>query len=129
MRNIKVKYYCKDVAGEIFSFIITIEELERAKLNINTYGRIQEIVARCQFTSLKDKNGKESYHHDLFVHPGRNSDSPIEIIWHDGAWWGQYDKEGNFMFRLTTEEMSISEIIANIHENPELLTKQSEDKD
>ena len=76
-----------------------------------------------QFTGTKDKNGKEGHHHDLFVHPGRNSGKPIEIIWHDGAWWGQYDKEGNFSFRLTKEEMSISEINGNIFENKKLLNE------
>ena len=53
MREIKFRYICKDITGNIFAFITTIGDLEQAKLNINTYGRIDEIVARNQYTGLK----------------------------------------------------------------------------
>ena len=107
---------------------MTIEDLERAKLNIQTYGRIQEIVARCQFTDLKDKNGKESYRCDLIIHSDRNGREPIEIIWENGSWKGRYTStcggSTDFVFILKQDEMSQAEIIGNIHENPELIKKE-----
>ena len=64
MREIKFRYVCKEVDGRIFTFITTIRDLEQAKLNINTYGRIDEIVARNQYTDLHAKKGREIYEGD-----------------------------------------------------------------
>jgi len=76
-----------------------------------------------QFTGLKDKNGKEGCHHDLILNPHRNSGKPIEIIWEDGGWRGLYVgvEHGRFTYGLNSVSMSMSEIIGNIHQSPDLL--------
>lgn len=78
-----------------------------------------------QFTGLLDKNGKESYKSDLFVSEIRGCE-PIEIIWEDGSWRGIYKgKSGQWhSFILNQKEMSLSEVVGNVHTSPELLEKQ-----
>ena len=73
-----------------------------------------------QFTGLKDKNGTESFQHDLISHLDRNGEKPIEIVWKDGSWQGQYVGT-DFVFVLNQWEMDSSKVIGNIHQNPELM--------
>ncbi len=88
------------------------------------YEVLPESVA--QQVGLKDKDGKESWHHDLFIHDVRNGGKPIEIVWEDGSYKGRYVLsegigEHDFAFVLNDREMSQAVIIGNITENPELL--------
>jgi len=67
-----------------------------------------------QFTGLKDKNGKEIYEGDIMNDKGIK----FEVYWnqHNGNW-----SRKNISELLAGETMKNSEIIGNIHENPELL--------
>ena len=142
MRELKFRYVCKDMLGRIFSFIKTIEEMERAELNINTYGRIQEIISRDQYTRLKDKNGKEIYEGDIvrdcFKHPDEEDTchylgpSKKGIIKWDIGHAGFYietDRWENDMYLAeitgpTTSHQIMPEwieIIGNVFENLELM--------
>jgi len=79
-----------------------------------------EDIEFMQYTGLKDKNGKEGYHHSLIKHEFRNQGNPIEIIWDDGSWKGRYCGSRFSGFALNQWEMSQAEIIGNLYDNPEL---------
>lgn len=122
MREIKFRYICKDACGKIFTFFITLRELEQGKLNINTYGLIQEILSKDEYIGLKDKNGKEGYNSDLF----KDKKGVIYLVDHDEDGW--IFKNGDVGYRPSTFRTSIpysldGEFIGNIYENPELLEK------
>lgn len=74
-----------------------------------------------QYTGLKDKNGKEIYEGDIL----KFEDSVFEIGWlNKGARFGFYPvKNCNFGMGFS---LSRSDVIGNIHENPELIGKERE---
>jgi hypothetical protein len=87
----------------------------------------QEVIPETvgQSTGLNDRNGKKSFKADLIKHRDRNAGRPIEIIWQDGGWYGQY-VNSNFTFILNGNEMANAEIIGNRHQNPKLLENSNE---
>lgn len=138
MRELKFRYICKDMLGRTFTFVKTIEEMERAELNINTYGRIQEIVSRDQYTGLKDKNGKEIYEGDIieFQYDTGYSKEITKGIIEFGEYyagqndWGNIKTVGFYVqqidvcirqeWNMCDNQIREGKIIGNIYKNPEL---------
>ena len=70
----------------------------------------------CQFTGLKDKNGKEIYQDDIVNIDGLN----VRVDWYNGAWTVEYFTSPKRSYLSTFDESDI-EIIGNVWESPELL--------
>lgn len=74
-----------------------------------------------QFTGLKDKNGKEIYEGDIL------KSSPYSIgavLFRNGVFLSEENRDGE-PFYYPAFHFSISEIIGNIYENPELLKNEA----
>jgi YopX protein len=69
-----------------------------------------------QYTGHRDKNGREIYEKDIWLHQG--CETPRVIVWHRYGWWFQYPNGG---VTRPMEWTGDGEVIGNIYENPELL--------
>lgn len=90
------------------------------------YGKNCEIM---QYTGLKDKNGKEIYEGDVMTvnmsnPPQKDKNQPVVVEWSgvDLRYVIVTQYAGDFPLGNYTS--SVCEIIGNIYENPELLTKE-----
>lgn len=83
---------------------------------------IPETVA--QYTGLTDKNGKKIFDGDILVFC-KGATHPIKVYW-DGLGW-KFLRNGKNIedaFECNTiDHIRFCEIIGNIHDNPELLSK------
>lgn len=76
-----------------------------------------------QFTGLKDKNGKEIYEGDIVNNGGYQGKASIVKWNNEGAYFHIYRGETSSGYTLQGETRNC-EIIGNIYENPELITKE-----
>ena len=73
-----------------------------------------------QLTGLHDKDGKEIYTGDLIIHQSRNNKKPHPVIFHKGAFCGDYGLIYPF-FDENWDKYCEIEVVGNIYKNPELL--------
>ena len=78
-------------------------------------------IVLIQYTGLKDKNGKDIYEGDIIQTVAEDGTklSKFQIDWRDGAFRKLRD-DGNIYFAESCG-VKHTEVIGNIHENPELL--------
>ena len=125
MREIKFrgKKFCQD--EWIYGSLITRGERGADGNFIDTgrgecYPLQQDTI--CQYTGLKDKNGKEIYEGDI-VHLDAWSPYAMQIIFLEGAFC-LADKDGHYLgdiHYIHHAEVEQCTILGNIHDNPELL--------
>ena len=71
----------------------------------------------CQYTGVKDKNGKEIYDgHVLGL-----KDKTYQVVYDKGCFWALSKSNTHYIYHLYDCEQM--EIIGNIYENPELLNE------
>ncbi|NPU86292.1 MAG: hypothetical protein HPY65_17570 [Syntrophaceae bacterium] len=76
-----------------------------------------------QYTSLKDKNGKEIYEGDIVNGAGEYCVEKKPVIWSRSGWYAGYeDKEKTNITSLCA--LDDIEVIGNIYENPEYINNQ-----
>lgn len=89
-------------------------DLEDIQSFFHHYNENDELM---QFTGMHDKNGKEIYEGDIL------KSSPYSIgavLFRNGVFLSEENRDGE-PFCYPAFHFSISEIIGNIHENPELM--------
>lgn len=81
------------------------------------------IVKDSQFTTIKDRNGKEVYGGDIVrCNPiGYTSTIVGEVIWLNDGWYVSDETERDLEKRLWSDMFGYIEVIGNKYENPELL--------
>lgn len=76
-----------------------------------------------QYTGLKDKNGKEIYEGDILEGFGK-----WVVMFSNGKFIFQLQKRNKRGFDPESIDFDFVAVIGNIYENPELLTKEKEEK-
>lgn len=116
MREIKFKYYL-DLQTHIHTFVFTLGEIEQRRFTHDE----KIVVAKCQCTGLKDKNGKEIYEGDKirFEAMGEWGEGVIEHYLHVfHVMWDKNNFKSHDMFTSIKylgcpKEI---EVIGNIHD-------------
>lgn len=126
MRDIKFEYVL-NIKGKITRNVLSLEHIESGDINYDgiplkrlalTKGLI---VARRQYTGLKDKNGVEIYEGDIVKIQGYI----YEVIFERGCFmlYGIPHNDINGEKLIIVRFIDSMEVIGNIYENPELLEK------
>jgi len=117
--EMKYKIYNK-ISKE--SFVWSLKEIWENEMN----PEFDDYIL-CHFTGLLDKEGNEIYEGDILEYQHDTSDVKrrCEVIFDRGSWWGFKDKvdetDKGCLIWFRCIYFSISRIIGNIYENPELL--------
>lgn len=77
-------------------------------------GRKPDHLIIDQFTSLKDKKGKDIYEGDICI----LEDEKFKTVFKGMGFWFQNSEEDLYVFDANAYQL---EVIGNIHQNPELL--------
>lgn len=130
MREIKFRFYNQNGGTGMWSISNqTLEDIENQDSWQGGTGNWQRI-AICQYTGLKDKNGKEIYEGDVVVQictMAQGSTYEIKgniIFYNDGqALFVIDDGTGEFPALIVDQSTEV-EVIGNIYENPDLLESE-----
>lgn len=152
MREIKFRGLSTDGHGWLYgylvkgnnSYLVTEESMQYAVVSHNDHASLSlfQVVPESvgQFTGLIDKNGEEVFDGDIVkLHAGHPSwiQNPFEIVFQNHAFaFKQPDRKGSTAICVylndcvkaeviteTSQDDWLVEVIGNVHEHPDLLTK------
>lgn len=120
-REIKFKYIWKRETS-IATGVYTLEDIEDGNCVAPKTKRISwDVIARFQWTGLKDKKGNDIFEGDI-IHNSNFDDGCNHVIdmFQDLGCWFMTDIKNGYAEQLS-EWLDSSVVIGNIHQNPELL--------
>jgi uncharacterized phage protein (TIGR01671 family) len=123
MRTIKFRVKRVDNGEWVYGYLYVGQNdyyiMEIVKSGFQSHKVIPETV--CQFTGLKDKNGKEIYEGDIVVDKSWQNEKPQVVTWERRFLLTYTDGYGVQRYDYTGDVSKKFEVIGNIHDNPELL--------
>ncbi|CAM0011165.1 hypothetical protein VPHK375_0049 [Vibrio phage K375] len=120
-RDIKFKYIWKRDTS-IATGVYTLEDIENGNCVAPKTKRISlDVIARFQWTGLKDKKGNDIFEGDI-IHNSNFEDGCNHVIdmFQELGCWFMTDIKNGYAEQLS-EWLDSSVVIGNIHQNPELL--------
>ena len=111
-REIKFEIIYEDLKEKVHKQIVTLDNLLLGAWELPS-DRLR-VIARREFTGLKDKNGKEIYEGDILKRKTISGEWIILVEWKKWSYTGLLDVEED------------GEVIGNIYENPTLLPDEKQ---
>jgi len=90
-----------------------------ALTGLNDFGDIDNLSDLMQYIGLKDKNGKEIYEGDIFIHKFQTW-KKSKVVFFKGAFCYE-DKYMDIDTHYFAPDAQFIEVVGNIYENPELI--------
>ena len=119
MREIKIRYFFKDSDDKLHILTEDIKEIEFHTDIPDNIKHGWELVARTEYTGLKDSKVREIYEGDIYKQEWKGKPVTGEIVYSDTAAFCLKPYEHYYIdvIRIT------GEVIGNIYENPELVKR------
>ena len=121
MREIKFSYmYQHEETGEWMDLKYTLEEMDKRSRRVRRFAPRYTLIARRQYTGLKDSQGVEIYEGDIVLVAGLGV-VEVKITPDYGVIYENPELFCDNSYSDSAMEGDFPEILGNIYENPELL--------